>query len=86
MKFRLWTSKLEDGFHVHNYSFMACLSNQFLAMKMSLALQISLLFILRKNLFIYLKSKIGLRSDLDQSTSKFIGQQKLWSVIMLTLN
>ena len=86
MKFRLWTSNLEDGFHVHDDSFMACHSNQFLAMKMSLALQISLLFKLRKNLFMYLKSKISLRSDLDQSTSKFIGQQKLCLVITLTLN
>ena len=41
---------------------------------------------LKKNLFVYLKSKISLRSDLDQSTSKFIGQQKLCSVITLTLN
>lgn len=74
MKFRLWTSNLEDGFHVHDDSFM------------SLGLQISLLFKLKKNLFMYLKSKISLRSDLDQSTSKFIGQQKLCSVITLTLN
>ena len=86
MKSRLWTSNLEDGVHVHDDSFMACHSDQFLAMKMSLALQISLLFKHRKNLFMYLKSKISLRSDLDQSTSKFIGQQKLCSVITLTLN
>ena len=36
MKFRLWTSNLEDGFHVHDDSFM------------SLGLQISLLFKLKK--------------------------------------
>ena len=54
MKFRLWTSNLEDGFRVHDDSFM------------SLGLQISLLFKLKKK-FVHVfeikdQSKIRSRS------------------------
>ena len=54
MKFRLWTSNLEDGFHVYDDSFM------------SLGLQISLLFKLKKK-FVHVfeikdQSKIRSRS------------------------
>ena len=54
MKFRLWTSNLEDGFHIHDDSFM------------SLGLQISLLFKFKKK-FVHVfeikdQSKISSRS------------------------